>query len=89
MQDHAIPFTYLESELLQLGDVSPESVREVLREHEVRVLVTKLEDSLLSAKALRSKMPDNWDQADPLARYRAAGIEVIDNGAYSKATSAS
>jgi len=77
--DHAIPFKYLQSELLELDDVTPETVRGVLRKYEVRVWITKAEDRLLSAKKLRSKMPDAWNRTDPLARYKAAGIQLIEN----------
>ena len=77
--DHAIPFKYLQSELLQLGDVTPDAVRDVLLRHEIRVLITKSENARLNASGLRSEMPPTWDGADPLARYKAVGIELVEN----------
>jgi len=78
--DHAILFNYLESELFGLGEITPEAVREKLREYaEVFVLITKEEDDHINACGLGSKMPDNWDRIDSLPRYRAAGIVVVEN----------
>ena len=84
ISDHAIPFCYLERELLALDDVTPEVVRSVLLRYEVRVLITKSENERLSASGLQSKMPLNWDGADPLARYRAVGIELMENNPSAK-----
>ena len=78
--DHAIPFNYLESELLDAGELTSEGVREKLRKYsEVFVLITKEEDDRMNASGLGSKMPDEWDQSDPLARYRAVGVELVEN----------
>lgn len=77
--DHAIPFKYLQSELLQLNDVTPEALRDVLLRYETRVLITKAENARLNASGLQSTMPRTWDQTDPLARYKAAGIELVEN----------
>lgn len=76
--DHAIPFKYLQSELLQLHDVTPEAVRNVLMK-EILVLITKSEDDRLKASGFQAEMPHPWDRTDPLARYRAAGIELVEN----------
>ena len=75
--DHAVPFKYLQSELLQLAEVTPETVRTVLLKHEICVLITKPENERLSASGLQSKMPSDWDDDDPLARYKVAGIKLI------------
>jgi hypothetical protein len=77
--DHAIPFRYLQSELLQLDDVTPEAVRDVLLRYEIRVLITKSENMRLNASGLQAKMPPTWDGTDPLARYKAVGIELVEN----------
>ena len=77
--DHAIPFRYLQSELLQLDDVTAEAVRDVLLRHEIRVLITKSENGRLNASGLQAKMPPTWDGTDPLARYKAVGIELVEN----------
>jgi hypothetical protein len=78
--DHAIPFNYLESELLGASELTSEAVREKLRQYsEVFVLITKEENDRINASGLGSKMPDQWDQSDPLARCRAVGIELVEN----------
>ncbi len=79
--DHAIPFRCLQSELLQLSEVTPEAVRDVLLRHEIRVLITKSENARLNASGLQSEMPPTWDGTDPLARYKAIGIELVENTA--------
>jgi hypothetical protein len=77
--DHAIPFRYLQDELLHLADVTRASVGTVLNEHCVVVLVTREENVRLNRAGLGSKMPKGWNGVDPLARYAAVGIEVIPN----------
>ena len=76
---HAVPFRYLQKELLDLPDVTRESVGDVLKKHCVVVLVTKEENDQLNNAKLGSKMPEGWNGADQLARYAAAGIEVVPN----------
>jgi hypothetical protein len=77
--DHAIPFNYLQSDLLELHDVTPEAVRKVLLRYETRVAITKSENDRLNASGLQSTMPEVWDHTDDLARYKAVGIELVDN----------
>jgi hypothetical protein len=77
--DHAIPFTYLQSALLELDEVTPEAVRDVLEKHNVFVLVTKSEHDQLGASGLNAKMPAAWGGIDSLARYKAVGIELVEN----------
>ena len=79
--DHAVPFRYLQAELLGLSDVTMQSVANALSRFETIVLITKEEDSRLSAAGYGSKMPPDWDGRDDLARYRAIGIELIENTA--------
>ncbi len=72
--DHAVPFNYLQGELLELADVTPDTVSRILSKHCIVVLVTREENARLG-----NKMPRNWDGIDPLARYKATGIEIIPN----------
>ncbi len=74
--DHAVPFRYLQRELLSLTEVTPESVRETLSKYDVYVLVTSDEH-----KQLGNDMPAG--RTDPLARFEVAGIEVIPNPDFS------
>lgn len=78
--DHAIPFKYLERGLIELDPVTPEAVAETLGRFGVTALITKEEDALLTASGYRHKMPEGWNGADPLARYKAVGIELVTNG---------
>jgi len=77
--DHAIPFRYLEAELLRLPTVDTEKLRNILDRLGTAVLITKLEDDTLNRAGYGNKMPRDWDQKDPLARYKAAGIEIVEN----------
>jgi hypothetical protein len=77
--DHAVPFKYLQSALMELSEVTIESVRGVLHRYDVNVIITKEEDCRLTKAGYRFKMPESWDHIDPLARYKAVGIEIVDN----------
>ena len=77
--DHAVPFKYLQSELLRLSDVTVTAVREVLERHGGTVLITNEEDERLNKAGLRNTMPTGWDGIDPLARYKAVSIELVEN----------
>ena len=77
--DHAVPFNYLQDELLGISEVTARAVRDVLNRHGVTVLITKEEDRRLNQAGLRSRMPDDWDGSDRLARYKAAGIKILRN----------
>lgn len=77
--DHAIPFKYLQVKLLALTPVTPSTVKhalEKLEKYTMTVLVTEDEHRLLNGQGYRSSMPDGWDENDPLARYKALGIEI-------------
>jgi hypothetical protein len=77
--DHAIPYGYELKALMELTDVSPETVRPVLDKYDVCAIITADEDARLTAAGLQRNMPDDWDRLDPLARYKAVGIEIVEN----------
>ncbi len=77
--DHAIPYRYELKALMALTEVTPETVRPVLEKFDVHAIITKAEDDALRAAGLKSKMPDGWDGADTLARYKAVGMEIVEN----------
>ena len=77
--DHAIPFRYLQEDLLALEDPTEHSVAEGLNRYGVIVLITKDEDRRVSKAGYNSRMPQGWDGVDPFARYKAVGIEVLPN----------
>lgn len=69
----------LRDELLKLSEVSVTTVREVLNRYGVAVLITKEEDERLTQAGLRDEMPAGWDGSNALARYKAVGIELVEN----------
>ncbi len=77
--DHAIPFRYLQEELLNLPDVGTHSIRNLLIKFCVPVLITKKENQLLNARGYRNRMPENGYRFNLLARYRAVGIRIVKN----------
>jgi hypothetical protein len=77
--DHAVPFTYLQKELLGLAEVTRDSVRDVLMKHCVVVIVTKAENERLNQAGLGRRMPADSDSTDTLARYAALGIDLVPN----------
>jgi hypothetical protein len=79
--DHAIPFRLLQNELLLLNPVTRNSVARVLNRFDTAVLITPEENERLNKAGYKDKMPDGWDGSDPLARYRAVGLELVENEA--------
>ena len=79
--DHAIPFRLQQEELLHLRPVEPATVRPVLERFAIAAIITTDEDRYLS-KRFHNRMPPDWDGRDPLARYHAVGIEMVDNEAF-------
>lgn len=81
--DHAVPFRYIQDELLSLHQPSNDKIEEVLNRFETIVLITKDEDTQLNAAGYNHKMPPGWKVGeDPLARYKAVGIEIVSNDLY-------
>jgi hypothetical protein len=77
--DHAVPFGIVQKKLLELSEITNLSVSAVLEQFCVVALITADEDALLDRLRLGDRMPPDWDEVDKLARYKAAGIEVVKN----------
>lgn len=77
--DHSIPFSIVQEQLLSLNDVSLKTVEQILDSKLIACTITKEEDALLNKAGLNSKMPENWDGVDPLARYREVNIKITEN----------
>lgn len=77
--DHAVPFCYLQRELLNIEQVTIEAVRLVLEKYGIACLITKEENRKLNKNGLNRKMPSGWDGVDSLARYKFLNIEVVEN----------
>jgi hypothetical protein len=73
--EHAMPQKEL-IKLISATDLDPAEVWHLLSTYLVTYYVTKEEHDRLKNLGLQSKMPDDWDGVDPLARYRAAEIDV-------------
>jgi hypothetical protein len=71
--DHAIPLATIRAELRK-GTTSTGAMHRTLKRFVQGVIITGEEDGLLSANALRLRMPDGAASDDKIARYRAVGI---------------
>lgn len=72
--EHAVPRQAIYKILIN-QEPTKDFISNILRTNIVRVFVTKDEDDKLNKLNLRSKMPENWDRQDILARHKQAGIE--------------
>jgi hypothetical protein len=77
--DHAIPFNIVQKKLLDLAEACDESVAAILERFSVAALITAEEDEILNRLGLGNRMPNDWDGIDYLARYKVAGIEIVEN----------
>jgi hypothetical protein len=77
--DHAIPFSFIQQKLLTAEHLTISDLKEILQRFIVVCIITKEEDQLLNSMGLTRKMPENWDGKNPLARYEAAKIELVNN----------
>lgn len=75
--EHVVPRRVMITLLLDDVDVDESRIRSILQLC-VGAVITKAEDQGLNAAGYRSRMPDGWDGHDVFARYRAAGIELVD-----------
>jgi hypothetical protein len=76
--DHAIPLHVLCSRVLSTPDLDRGKLETILDEWLVTVELTASEHrDVLRKSGLASRMPRDWDGADPLARYQAAGIRFL------------
>lgn len=75
--EHSVPRRVLIGLLLAEPAPSDADVRRIL-DLCVGAVVTVDEDLALNAVGLRAKMPSGWDGEDVFARYRAAGVELVD-----------
>ncbi len=78
--EHVVPRRVIISLLLDAQDATDERIRAVLQLC-VGAVITKEEDQHLNAVGFRARMPEDWDGSEPFARYRAAGIELVDQHA--------
>jgi hypothetical protein len=75
--DHVIPLNIAIDRLLRSSG-EPDEVKSILDDWVLSCLITREEHTRLKDLGLQSSMPPGWDGRDKFARYRAAGIEVVD-----------
>lgn len=75
--EHSVPLMEIVNRLMALDPLTELRVANLLKRLFRVRLVTKEEDRELNKGPLRFKMPDGWDGRDPFARYRAAGIKLV------------
>jgi len=75
--EHAIPFRIVRDKLIQLDEITKQSVSAILEKYHVVAKISEKEDRLLKEAGLDSKMPDNWDEKNMFARYESVGIEIV------------
>ena len=76
--DHAVPFCYLQEELLQLAAPNEEDVKSILNRHGTIVLITRAENARLNAAGYNRKMPSGKEWTYAFERYEALGIELVE-----------
>ena len=75
--EHVVPMQVIVNLLLDSPRRSERSILALLQRLYIVRAVTKAEDERLRGTRLRSQMPPDWDQKDPWARYKAAGIRLV------------
>jgi hypothetical protein len=77
MYEHTMPASIVREQLLAVQPVRAE-VEVVLAAAGPVAMVLREEDDRLRLQGLRSSMPVGWQWGDdPLARYHAAGLEIV------------
>jgi hypothetical protein len=75
MVDHAVPLRVITEMLFRPQfELTRENVLRHLKRWYRLGVITSAEDALINSMGLRSKMPDQWDEQDCFARYRAVGV---------------
>lgn len=76
IHEHTVPFKIVRDKLLDLNDVTIESVSETLDKFHIVSRISIEEDQKLKNANLNTKMPEGWDGINPFARYEAVGILI-------------
>lgn len=76
--DHAIPVHILCDRIMNTQDLDRTKLTGIVADWLVAVELTPQEHrQVLQEHGLASRMPNDWDGLDPLARYRVAGIQLL------------
>ena len=74
IHEHTIPFKIIRDKLLNLDEVTFESVSDTLDRFHVVSVISCEEDQYLKNAGLNLKMPEDWDGINQFARYESVGI---------------
>lgn len=76
--DHTVPISVIVEKLFEQGaDLTQEGIRNHLNRLYRLGLLTNSEDAKLRQAGLRSRMPENWDGKDLIARYRVVNFKSV------------
>nr|CAA6830691.1 MAG: Unknown protein [uncultured Thiotrichaceae bacterium] len=78
VHEHLIPRKVLIHKLFNEVERDQHKIYEFLEKFCIGVVVTKAEDQALNDAGLNSKMPDDWNNQDPWARYTEIGLSVVE-----------
>ena len=79
IHEHVVPKKLIIEHLMSHKNPSQESVKHILEDYCIAVVVTVDQDKKLNKLGLRSKMPEGFNISDnPWARYDEAGIKKIE-----------
>lgn len=76
--EHIVPISIILIELNNLKIINFESITKTIKKYSTKAVITKSEDCKLRSDGLQKSMPENWCGNDIMARYKRAGIEVIE-----------
>ena len=79
IHEHVVPHSIVMNKLLSLDPLTNENIKAVIEKYYVICAITKEEDKRLTAKGLRSKMPEDWNDNihSVFARYERVGISSV------------
>jgi hypothetical protein len=78
-RDHAIPLRVICDRILKTDDLDRAKLTKIISDWLVCVELTAQEHrDVLGKYGLSHCMPDDWNGVDPLARYRHAGIQLVE-----------
>ena len=77
--DHAIPVAVICKHILKFENLNRDILQKIIADWLVLVELTVQEHrEVLQKCGLSRSMPKSWDGVDPLARYRTAGIQLLE-----------
>jgi len=76
--EHIVPKRVIIEKICSLKSPTKRKIFDILQHFCIGCVVTREEDKKLNHAGLRSKMPDDWDDKNPWARYDRVKIQVVD-----------